>query len=73
MTSMLTILPVMYARNERGKTDPAEVIALTNVNYNAYWGYQDGERETNSRVKTIEEPLFILNHYFKVNNKDKGF
>jgi hypothetical protein len=24
-------------------------------------------------VKTIEEPLFILNHYFKVNNKDKGF
>ena len=58
----------MYARNERGKNGPnsAEVIALTNVNYNAYWGYQDGEKR-NSRVKTIEEPLFILNHYFKVN------
>ncbi|NRT14395.1 hypothetical protein HNP99_000735 [Flavobacterium sp. 28A] len=59
----------MYTPNKRGKNSPnsAEVIGLTSEKYNAYWGYQNGKRR-NSRVKTIKEPIFMLNHYFKIND-----
>ncbi|SEB05805.1 TonB-dependent Receptor Plug Domain [Flavobacterium gillisiae] len=58
-----------YTPNSRGKNSPntAEVRELTGGTYNSYWGYQDGKKR-NSRVKTIEEPIFMLNHYFKIND-----
>lgn len=59
-----------YTPNSRGKNSPntAEVTALTGEHYNSYWGYQDGKKR-NARVKTIEEPILMLNHYFKINDQ----
>ena len=59
----------LYTPNERGKNSPntAEVNSLTSKNYNSYWGYQDGKIR-NARVRRIEEPIVMLNHYFKIND-----
>ena len=59
-----------YSPNSRAKNSPntAEVTQLTNEKYNSYWGFQEGKKR-NSRIKTIEEPTFMLNHYFKINDK----
>ncbi|MEO8236990.1 MAG: carboxypeptidase-like regulatory domain-containing protein [Flavobacterium sp.] len=58
-----------YTPNSRGKNSPNtdEVTELKSVKYNSYWGFQNGEKR-NARIKNITEPLFILNHYFKVND-----
>jgi len=59
----------IYTPNKRGKNSPNtdEVTQLKGETYNSYWGYQNGEKR-NARVKTIEEPVLMLNHYFKVND-----
>lgn len=58
----------IYASNKRGKSSPntAEQSELVGTKYNSYWGFQEGEKR-NSRVKRVEEPLFLLTHYWKVN------
>ncbi|GEL10290.1 Outer membrane receptor proteins, mostly Fe transport [Flavobacterium glycines] len=58
-----------YTPNERGKNSPNtdEVTHLMSETYNSYWGFQNGEKR-NSRVKTVEEPIIMLNHYFKIND-----
>ena len=63
-------LTALYTPNSRAKNSPntAEATQLTNVKYNSYWGFQDGEKR-NARIKTIEEPTMMLNHYFKINDK----
>ncbi|GLB52605.1 TonB-dependent receptor [Neptunitalea chrysea] len=57
----------MYAPNRRGKSSPntQEVFDLKGIDYNEYWGYQDGEKR-NSRVKDVQEPIFMLNHYWNI-------
>lgn len=57
-----------FTPNSRGKNSPNtdEVTALTTTKYNSYWGFQNG-KQRNSRIKTVEEPIFILNDYFKIN------
>jgi len=57
-----------YTPNSRAKNSPntAEVTQLTNYNYNSYWGWQEGKKR-NARIKTIEEPILMLNHYFVIN------
>jgi hypothetical protein len=62
-------LTAFYTPNSRGKNSPntAEITSLTSPKYNSYWGYQNGERR-NARIRNIEEPLFMLNHYFKIND-----
>jgi hypothetical protein len=62
-------LTAFYTPNSRGKNSPntTEVSQLTNGKYNSYWGFQDGNKR-NSRMKTIEEPIVMLNHFFKINN-----
>ncbi|UUW10272.1 TonB-dependent receptor [Flavobacterium plurextorum] len=59
-----------YTPNSRGKNSPntAEVTSLMGETYNSYWGFQN-EKKRNARVKKVEEPLFMLNHYFKINEK----
>ena len=59
-----------YTPNSRGKNSPNtnEVTSLMGEKYNSYWGFQNGEKR-NARVKTVEEPLFMLNHYFKIDEK----
>lgn len=62
----------IYAQNRRGKNSPntQEVTDLTSYKYNSYWGMQEGEKR-NSRVKEVEEPIFILSHYWKINATTK--
>ncbi|AWK03797.1 TonB-dependent receptor [Flavobacterium crocinum] len=59
-----------YTPNSRGKNSPntAEVSDLMGEKYNSYWGFQSGEKR-NARVKNVEEPVLMLNHYFKINEK----
>lgn len=61
----------IYAQNSRGKNSPntQEVTDLVGVDYNSYWGWQDGEKR-NSRDKDVEEPIFMLSHYWKINDKN---
>ncbi len=58
-----------YTPNSRGKNSPNtnEVTELKSEKYNSYWGYQNGEKR-NTRIKNVEEPLLMLNHYFKIND-----
>ena len=60
----------IFASNRRGKSSPntQEVFDLKDRKYNEYWGYQNGEKR-NSRIKEIEEPILMLNHYWKINDK----
>jgi len=38
--------------------------------YNPNWGYQAGEVR-NAKVKNFHEPMFVANHYWKINSKMK--
>jgi len=60
----------IYAQNSRGKTSPNtnEVINLKGFKYNSYWGYQNGKKR-NSRDKDIQEPILMLSHYWKMNDR----
>ncbi|MGC1632204.1 MAG: TonB-dependent receptor [Gelidibacter sp.] len=60
----------IYAPNRRGKSSPntQEIYDLKGIKYNEYWGYQNGEKR-NSRVKEVNEPIVMLNHYWDLNNK----
>ena len=62
----------IYAQNRRGKNSPntQEVTDLKSFKYNSYWGDQEGEKR-NSRVKDVEEPIFTLSHYWKMNTKTR--
>lgn len=56
----------IWASNRRGRSSAIteEVFNLVGKQYNPYWGEQDGEIR-NSRERKIEEPIFMLNHFFK--------
>lgn len=46
-----------------------EVYDIMGTNYyNPNWGYQNGEVR-NARVRTMNQPVLILNHYWKYNNQ----
>jgi len=57
----------IYAYNSRGKNSPntKEVNDLAGIRYNSYWGWQNGKKR-NSRDKDVEEPMLMLNHYWKL-------
>ncbi len=60
----------MYTPNRRGRRAPMtqEIRDLKGLRYNPYWGNQDGAVR-NSRIREIVEPIFMLNHYWTVNDK----
>lgn len=60
---------IIYTPNRRGKSSPntQEVYDLKGIKHNEYWGYQDGKKR-NSRVKEVDEPILMLNHYWDINN-----
>lgn len=62
----------IFASNRRGKSSPntQEVYDLQSENYNSYWGWQNGVKR-NSRVKKLEEPIFLLTHYWDISQKSK--
>lgn len=59
-----------YTPNLRGKSAPltAEVENLKGIDYNPNWGYQNGDIR-NSKVKTVEEPVIVLNHFWNISDK----
>lgn len=64
-------LTVFAAPSERGKggASTQEVYDLVGSNYyNPYWGYQNGDKR-NSRVSKSHQPVFMLNHDWKINEK----
>ena len=60
----------IYTPNRRGKNSPntQEIYDLRGNTYNSYWGFYDGEIK-NSRVREVEEPVFMLNHIWNINTK----
>lgn len=60
----------IYAPNRRGKSSPntQEVFDLKGIRYNEYWGWQNGNKR-NSRIKEVEEPIVMLNHYWTISDK----
>src|SRR5690606_17972966 len=63
-------LTAIYAQNSRGKNSPntQEVIDLMGYRYNSYWGMQGGKKR-NSRDKDVQEPLFILSHFWDIGER----
>lgn len=61
-----------YTPNRRGKSaaNTQEVLDIKGTQYNPYWGDQDGDIR-NSRVREIEEPVFMLNHYWDISDKTR--
>ncbi|RRO24332.1 TonB-dependent receptor [Flavobacteriaceae bacterium 14752] len=57
-----------YTPNRRGLSNAItrEVEDLKGRRYNPEWGYQNGEKR-NVRIRTIEQPVFMLNHYWDIN------
>jgi len=60
----------IYTPNRRGKSSPntQEVYDLKGIKYNEYWGWLDGDKR-NSRIKKVEEPILMLNHYWDISSK----
>lgn len=60
----------IYAQNSRGKNSPntEEVNNLMGVQYNSYWGWQNGKKR-NSRDKDIAEPINMLSHFWKITDR----
>ena len=56
-----------YTPNRRGKTsgNTQEVYDLKDTKYNSYWGEQDAGKR-NSRIKKVQEPVIMLNHYWNI-------
>ncbi|WP_034260213.1 carboxypeptidase regulatory-like domain-containing protein [Altibacter lentus] len=56
-----------YTPNRRGRSTAItqEARDLKGIRYNPNWGYQDGEIR-NSRIREIEEPVLMLNHYWNL-------
>lgn len=63
-------LSSFYTPNRRGMSTAIteEVFTLKGRTYNPNWGYFDSEKK-NSRIRKIEEPILLLNHYWKIKNK----
>jgi hypothetical protein len=63
-------LTSFYAQNRRGRSTAItdEVYRLKGRDYNPFWGEQDGDVR-NSRIREIEEPVIMLNHYWDINSK----
>jgi hypothetical protein len=60
----------MYTPNRRGRRTAVteEIADLKGIRYNPFWGIQDNA-ERNSRIRNIEEPIFMLNHYWTISDK----
>lgn len=62
----------LYTPNRRGRQTAItqEIEDLKGRKYNPFWGLQDNVVR-NSRIREIDEPIFMLNHYWTVNSKLK--
>ncbi len=60
----------IYAQNRRGRSTAIteEVHNLRGRDYNPFWGELNGEIR-NSRIRRINEPIFMLSHFWDVSKK----
>ena len=60
----------IYAQNRRGRSTAIteEVYNLKGNTYNPFWGELNGEIR-NSRIRSIEEPILMLGHYWDISSK----
>lgn len=60
----------IYAQNRRGRSTAIteEVYNLKGREYNPFWGDLDGDIR-NSRMREIEEPILMLNHFWTISPK----
>lgn len=65
-------LTVMGAPYRRSTNSPAtqEIYDLMGTGYNAYWGYQNGEKRS-ERIKKNHEPMGQLTHHWDFNENSK--
>ena len=65
-------LTAIYAPNRRGRSSAVtqEVFDIKGINYNSFWGKQDGEIR-NSRIREVVEPIIMLNHYWDISEKTR--
>lgn len=65
-------LTTIYAQNSRGRnsSNTDEVNNIAGVNYNSFWGWQDGKKR-NSRDRDILEPIIMLSHFWTLSDKTK--
>ncbi|WP_233898833.1 carboxypeptidase-like regulatory domain-containing protein [Tenacibaculum piscium] len=62
----------IFTQNHRGKAaaNTQEVYDIKGIKYNPYWGYQQ-RKIRNARIKRVDEPLIMLNHYWNINPKTR--
>jgi hypothetical protein len=62
----------IYAQNRRGRSTAIteEVFRLKGREYNPFWGELNGEIR-NSRMRELEEPILMLNHYWDISSKTR--
>ncbi len=62
----------IYAQNRRGRSTAItqEVHDLKGREYNPFWGVQNGDIR-NSRIREINEPILMLNHFWDISPKVK--
>lgn len=60
----------IYAQNRRGRSTAItqEVFDLKGRQYNPFWGELNGTQR-NSRMRKIEEPIVMLNHFWDISSK----
>jgi CarboxypepD_reg-like domain len=60
----------IYAQNKRAGNSPnsKEVTDLAGINYNSYWGEQNGKQRS-ARGRELEEPILMLEHFWKIGKK----
>lgn len=60
----------IQAQNNRGKAsaNTDQIYDIKGIKYNPYWGYQNGKIR-NSRIKRVNEPILMLNHYWNIGDK----
>lgn len=66
-TLTFNIIGAPYKRST-ASPNTQEVFDYRGVHYNAYWGYQDGQKRS-ERVRENFQPLFQLSDYWKINDK----
>lgn len=57
-------------RRSTNSPNTQEIYDLMGKDYNAYWGWQDGEKRS-ERVRKFFEPVNLLTHYWTINSKSR--
>ncbi|MDD2322572.1 MAG: TonB-dependent receptor plug domain-containing protein [Bacteroidales bacterium] len=59
------------SKSGRSNVSTQEAYDLSGDNYyNSNWGWQDGKKR-NARVSQYNQPIFMLSHYFNINDRSK--